>query len=342
MLRVVEDLYTERQVWGQHDRVKGMSFAVFVYAQARMKHVQPKVADDKFELIVSSALKHSQHPRVRTFCRFLGLLSPLSSADLDYYLSAYNQLKEYCTDAAEGAAAIPLPATMSVAKSMFEGQVPQKHFDAFYRGLAALDLRKATQLTPLEPVLHLFRRMQRDAANFTSSFVVRLFDCMDVSGTQLHTFGSIELADFEMLCRHLSAKQLSEAEVREVFDTYADIGADCLAMSFYNFRELTTALQLFTKPAYDSFLAPQQPLRQYVELHAAEMKWQLKQLQDTRGHALQRYYQSVLERLDTCEPETLWLALQLAEVEVKEALAELKAQQLTPFSAATSEACTLS
>ena len=182
LLRVMQELYEERLVWGQHESVRGMTMAVFVYAQALRKHVQPKLAEVKFEQVLSSALKHQRHPRVHTFARFLGLFSPLSAVDLDHYLSAYSKLKEYSNGLTDEVSVVQLPMAISIAKSTFEGKIPKHEFDLVYSQLCKLEtVLNAGSNTALEPVLQLFAKLFRYESEMQGRFLEQIYDSVDVS-----------------------------------------------------------------------------------------------------------------------------------------------------------------
>ena len=146
-----------------------------------------------------------------------------------------------------------------------------------------------------------------------------------------------------LLCHYLSARKVTDAEAKEVFEEFADISLDGSgdhfnALSFYNFQELASNLQLFTPESCNNFAntdSSESALTHYIsdlQRNVSEMKWRIKHMQGGRGYALQRFFQTIIERIKgaKAEAKTMWLSVRIAQEETREGMADRITEKLLP------------
>jgi hypothetical protein len=322
-----------------------MSLCTFVYAELLKKYGLQNVAETKYEQLAASALKHRQHPKVDAFARFLGLLDPLSKAELDYYLSAMDILKAQATAQVEDLVYIPLQAVLDTAKATFEARISPKDLLVFQKELQTLelvaDMPTLSGFTSLESVLRIYMQMYKVEKESQRTFVQYVFDAVD-----LNKDGLLELSEILLLNRHLSPRPLSEAQAERVFNEYADLSMEGAedrfdAISFSNFAEVLFTHQLFSQENFFQFAQVEklEEIEKKLAAYAADLKgnvkrmeWRLRQLPKKQGAVLEKYYEAITEKLRGFkgDPIPLWVAIRVVDEESKEQLAEYLTRTLLP------------
>jgi len=346
LVKQISQIYEDKTAYGKdHENIKQMSLCAFIYAELLKKYGLQKVAEDKYEQLAASALKHRQHPKIYAFARFLGLLDPFSQAELGYYLAALDTLKACATTQVEDLVYIPLQAAVEVAKTTFGARISPKDLLVFQKELQTLelvtDVPALSGFTSLEAVLRIYMNIYKVENECQRTFVQYIFDAVD-----LNKDGLLELSEILLLSRHLPGRSLSETQAERIFYEYADLSTegneDSLnAISFSNFAEVLFTHQLFSPESFFKFAQVEKleeiekRLGTYVtdlKGNVGRMEWRLKQLPKEQGMVLEQYFAAIIEKLKGFrgDPIPLWIAIRVVDEESKEQLASHLTRNLLP------------
>jgi hypothetical protein len=235
LLKLISAFYNEKQS-------KTEPFSQSVFRGLLAKYVVQSVAENKFKQLIRSCVKYRKVPSVHIFNRFLGIYDELSPIDLAFFLKTADQLGCFKKEAH----AIPLNKALEAVRTRqdFWDMTQSEQMSAAISSSRRIDPTSKRPCVLVDDVLDVILKGYLDSQMKTERLIMSVFEFVDVSSSQTNYDGYLQWAEFAVVLKYFSSRELSESAL--LFKEFADVETEDEqpAISAENFIELVKKTSL--------------------------------------------------------------------------------------------------